>query len=156
MGIPLLHPWANRVALSHFPVAGRTVKLDLDSTPPALDSNGLPIHGLLSAASGWSVEAHKGTEDGGLLFARFDFAGNDELLAAFPFPHQVLLDASLRGPELTVTTTILAADDAAVPISFGYHTYLRLPGVDRGEWEVEMPVSERLELDRRMLPTGSA
>ena len=100
MGIPLLHPWANRVALSHFPVAGRTVELDLDSTPPALDSNGLPIHGLLSAASGWSVEAHKGTEDGGLLFARFDFAGNDELLAAFPFPHQVLLDASLRGPEL--------------------------------------------------------
>ena len=47
------------------------------------------------------MEAHKGTEDGGLLFARFDFAGNDELLAAFPFPHQVLLDASLRGPELT-------------------------------------------------------
>ena len=155
MGIPLLHPWANRVALSHFPVAGRTVELDLDSTPPALDSNGLPIHGLLSAASGWSVEAHKGTEDGGLLFARFDFAGNDELLAAFPFPHQVLLDASLRGPELIVTTTILAADDAAVPISFGYHTYLRLPGVDRAEWEVEMPVSERLELDRRMLPTGA-
>ena len=54
-----------------------------------------------------------------------------------------------------MTTTILAADDAAVPISFGYHTYLRLPGVDRGEWEVGMPVSERLELDRRMLPTGA-
>jgi hypothetical protein len=25
------------------------------------------------------VEAHKGTEDGGLPFSRFDFAGNDEL-----------------------------------------------------------------------------
>jgi aldose 1-epimerase len=154
MGIPLLHPWANRVALSRFPVAGRTVELDLDSPPPALDSNGLPMHGLLSAARGWSVEAHKGTEDGGLLFARFDFAGDDELLAAFPFPHQVSLDASLRAAELRVRTTILAADETAVPISFGYHTYLRLPGVDRTEWEVEMPVSERLELDRRMLPTG--
>jgi aldose 1-epimerase len=154
MGIPLLHPWANRVALSRFPVAGRTVELDLDSRPPALDSNGLPIHGLLSAARGWSVEAHKSTEDGGLLFARFDFAGDDELLAAFPFPHQVSLDASLRAAELRVRTTILASDEAAVPISFGYHTYLRLPGVDRAEWEVEMPVSERLELDRRGLPTG--
>jgi aldose 1-epimerase len=154
MGIPLLHPWANRVALSRFPIAGGTVELDLDSPPPALDSNGLPIHGLLSAATGWSVEAHKGTADGGLLFARFDFAGNDELVAAFPFPHQVLLDVSLRAAELRVTTTILASDEAAVPISFGYHTYLRLPGVDRAEWEVEMPVSERLDLDHHMLPTG--
>ena len=41
-----------------------------------------------------------------------------------------------------------------MPISFGYHPYLRLPGVDRSEWEVEMPVRERLELDDRMLPTG--
>ncbi len=41
-----------------------------------------------------------------------------------------------------------------MPISFGYHPYLRLPGVDRAEWEVEVPVRERLELDRRMLPTG--
>jgi aldose 1-epimerase len=154
MGIPLLHPWANRVALPRFPVAGRVVDLDLDSPPPAVDANGLPIHGLLSAAGGWSVEAHTGTEDGGVLYARFDFAGDDELMAAFPFPHQVLFDASLRATELTVTTTILAADEGPVPISFGYHTYLCLPGVDRAEWEVEMPVRERLELDSRMLPTG--
>lgn len=154
MGIPLLHPWANRLALSRFPVAGRVVDLDLDSRPPAVDSNGLPIHGLLSAASGWSVEDHKATEDGGVLSARFDFAGDDELMAAFPFPHQVLFGASLRATELRVTTTILASDEGRVPISFGYHTYLRLPGVDRADWEIEMPVRERLELDGRMLPTG--
>jgi aldose 1-epimerase len=154
MGIPLLHPWANRVALSRFPVAGRVVELDLDSPPPALDANGLPIHGLLGAASGWSVEAHKGTDDGGVLFARFDFARHDELLEAFPFPHQVLFGASLRATELRIATTILASDEGPVPISFGYHTYLRLPGVDRGEWEIEMPVRERLELDHRKLPTG--
>jgi aldose 1-epimerase len=86
--------------------------------------------------------------------ARFDFASHNELLDAFPFPHQVLLDASLQATELRITTTILASDDGAVPISFGYHTYLRLPGIARADWEVEMPVRERLELDRRMLPTG--
>jgi aldose 1-epimerase len=154
MGIPLLHPWANRLAQSHFPVAGSVVELDLDSLPPALDANGLPIHGLLAAADGWSVEAHKGTDEGGVLYARFDFAADTELLEAFPFPHQVLLDATLRATELRIATTILASDEAPVPISFGYHTYLRLPGVDREQWEVEMPVRERLELDRRMLPTG--
>ena len=41
-----------------------------------------------------------------------------------------------------------------MPVSFGYHPYLRLPGVDRADWRVEIPVSERLKLDRRMLPTG--
>ena len=41
-----------------------------------------------------------------------------------------------------------------MPIAFGYHPYLRLPGVDRGEWEVAVPVREQLRLDSRMLPTG--
>jgi aldose 1-epimerase len=41
-----------------------------------------------------------------------------------------------------------------VPISFGYHPYVRLPGVDRADWGVEVPVRERLKLGPRMLPTG--
>ncbi len=49
---------------------------------------------------------------------------------------------------------IYASGDVLVPISFGYHPYLRLPGVDRADWRVEIPVCERLKLDRRMLPTG--
>jgi aldose 1-epimerase len=100
------------------------------------------------------VEDHVGTDAGGVLLARFDFTGDDELLRSFPFPHQVLLMASLRTAELTVETTILAPDDGPVPISFGYHTYLRLPDCDRADWEIEFPVRERLALDRRMLPTG--
>ncbi len=66
----------------------------------------------------------------------------------------MLLRASLRGAELAVTTTVLAPDDGPVPISFGYHSYLRLPGCDRADWEIELPVRERLVLDDRMLPTG--
>ena len=55
---------------------------------------------------------------------------------------------------MTIATTVRASGDATVPISFGYHPYLRLPGVDRSDWEIEIPVRERLRLDRRMLPTG--
>src|SRR5213592_4179965 len=47
MGIPLLHPWANRLARTRFSVAGRDVDLDSPSLPMSLDPNGLPIHGLL-------------------------------------------------------------------------------------------------------------
>ena len=41
-----------------------------------------------------------------------------------------------------------------MPIAFGYHPYLRLPGVARPEWRVEVPVHEQLRLDAQMLPTG--
>ena len=154
MGIPLLHPWANRVARTRFPVAGREVVLDSGSAPVALGPAGLPIHGLLAAASGWHVDRHEAVRGGGVLAASFDFAGHEELIAAFPFPHQVLFEATLRDTTLTVSTTVHASGDATMPISFGYHPYLRLPGVDRAEWDVEIPVRERLKLDRQMLPTG--
>ena len=49
---------------------------------------------------------------------------------------------------------MFAPEDGPVPISFGYHSYLCLPGCDRADWEIEVPVRERLVLDHRMLPTG--
>ncbi|HEY1238389.1 MAG TPA: aldose 1-epimerase, partial [Solirubrobacterales bacterium] len=39
-------------------------------------------------------------------------------------------------------------------ISFGYHPYLCLPGVERSAWRVEMPVSHRVVLDEEELPSG--
>jgi aldose 1-epimerase len=154
MGIPLLYPWANRLDRRRFTVAGREVDLDSVSPRPALDPNGLPIHGLLAAATGWEVDRHEPAGDGGVAAARFDFAAHDELMAGFPFPHELLLEATLSGRTLTIATTVRATGDATVPISFGYHPYFRLPGIARSEWEIELPVSEHLVLDRRMIPTG--
>jgi galactose mutarotase-like enzyme len=153
MGIPLLHPWANRLARERFRVAGREVVLDESATRLGRDPNGLPIHGLLAAAGGWEVERHEELGDGGLLVARFDFGAHPELMAVFPFGHMLLVEARLLGATLTIVTTVRATD-AAVPISFGFHPYFRLPGVDRANWKVDLPVTERLLLDSRMLPTG--
>ena len=49
MGIPLLYPWANRVAhmRSH---AGREVAIDPEATPLHRDADGLAMHGLLGGA----------------------------------------------------------------------------------------------------------
>jgi aldose 1-epimerase len=150
MGIPFLYPWANRLGSKRFEVAGREVVLDSGAVRLTLDPSGLPIHGLLAAAEGWRVERH----DGALLEARFDFAAEEALMAAFPFPHEITLQASLSGASLTIVTTVSATGDVPVPMSFGFHPYLRLPGVARSEWLVEVPVRERLLLDPRMLPTG--
>jgi galactose mutarotase-like enzyme len=153
MGIPFLHPWANRLGTERFEVAGAEVDLTLDGLHVKRDGAGLPIHGLLAAA-GWRVLRHSELEDGGLLAAGFDFGDHPLLAQAFPFSHRVEIEASLRGAELRVATVVEPTGETSVPISFGFHPYLRLPGVARAEWVLEAPVRERLALDERMLPTG--
>ncbi len=154
MGIPFLHPWANRLGADRFELGGREVNLNLPELPCKRDENGLPIHGLLSAAPGWRVERHAEREDGGVLAASFDFGAYPHLLEAFPFPHRVEIEALLEGAALTLATTVAASREVAVPVSFGFHPYLCLPGVPRAEWVLEAPVGERLELDEHGLPTG--
>ncbi len=154
MGIPLLHPWANRLGHRRFALAGAEVDLDAAEPPPSTDPQGLPIHGLLAAASGWEVLRHTDGEEGGAIEAAFDFTAQPGLMDAFPFPHTLLLEAALEGSTLTIAVTVAAAGLGPVPVSFGFHPYLRLPGVERGDWQLEVPVGERLLLDGRMLPSG--
>lgn len=153
MGIPLLYPWANRLAAARFEVAGRQVDVEAGSPRPRHDSAGLPIHGLLSAIGGWQLETRTATDDGGMIQASFEFGAQPGLLAAYPFPHRVAMTVRLRGATLTITTAV-EATDGPVPVSFGFHPYLRLPGVPRAEWEAELPVIEQVCLDHRELPTG--
>ncbi|MDX6622918.1 MAG: aldose 1-epimerase [Solirubrobacterales bacterium] len=155
MGIPFLHPWANRLGGDRFELGGREVNLGLRDLPLKRDGNGLPIHGLLAAAPGWRVERHAEREDGGVLAASFDFGAYPHLLDAFPFPHRVEIEATLAAATLTVTTTLAASGEVAVPVAFGFHPYLQLPGAARADWVLEAPVRERLLLDDRGLPSGA-
>ena len=54
---------------------------------------------------------------------------------------------------LTVTTSVAAAT-GPVPLAFGWHPWLSLPGVPRAEWELGLPAREAIALDDRGLPTG--
>ena len=154
MGIPLLHPWANRLDGLRYTAAQRTVDLDPDSMPLRQDPNGLPIHGLATASPHWEVTAHEADDSGARIAARLDWAAHDELMAGFPFPHVLEADARLSGRTLTVQTTLRATGKVPVPVSFGYHPYIRLPGVARAEWEVDLPLRRRARLDERGIPSG--
>jgi aldose 1-epimerase len=55
---------------------------------------------------------------------------------------------------LRVTTEIRNTGVRAVPVTFGWHPYLHLPGVPRSDLAVVLPDRERLEVDGRRLPTG--
>ena len=148
-GIPLLHPWANRLSAFDVELLGRRMRL-AGSPLVRIDEHGLPIHGLLAASPRWRVIEH--ARDRVRAALDFDERG---LLDAFPFPHVLELDAHLAPDSLTVRTTVIATGDGAVPLAFGYHPYVTLPGVPRERWEVSLPVRRRLLLDERGIPTGA-
>jgi aldose 1-epimerase len=151
-GIPLLYPWANRLAGFDYSALGKHVRLEHRSPLTSLDPNGLPIHGLLGASPHWEVVRGRPRTDA--LSASLDFGAYPALTQAFPYPHSVQLDIRILDTELHIATTVKADRGVPVPISFGFHPYLRLPGTPREEWEIEVPVREHLLLDQYLIPTG--
>lgn len=156
MGIPLLHPWANRLSQFTYRAAGATVELDSDAPGLRLDPNGLPIHGLVSASPHWQLVESAATDTAARLIARLDFGAQPELLAGFPFPHELEQEVVLDDSRLSIATTLRPTGDREVPVAFGYHPYLRIPGVPRERWEVKMPLLRRVRLDERGIPTGES
>ncbi|HEY1451511.1 MAG TPA: aldose 1-epimerase [Solirubrobacteraceae bacterium] len=149
MGIPLLYPWANRLAGLRYPGPSGEVELAPDDPLLKLDSGGLPIHGAIPGLLPWEVcEAEAEQVRARLRWER------DDLLALFPYRHTVELSARVSGPSLTIAMTVNADGECDVPVSFGFHPYLSPPGGERASWQVELPVSEQLVLDERMIPTG--
>jgi aldose 1-epimerase len=153
-GIPLLHPWANRLGRLTYEAGGTWV--DIDPGPPVHLLDGLPIHGTMTAAPGWRVEAHLADASRALLQCRFAFGDDAARLASFPFPHDVVVFVELHDLfGLRVTTTLHPTGAVAVPVSFGWHPYVTLPGVPRSAMSVDLPERAELELDARKLPTGN-
>jgi aldose 1-epimerase len=155
MGIPLLYPWANRLAGFSYAGAGAFAPVELSRASPLfeLDANGLPIHGAIARNLSWELLDPPATDRARSLRACMRWE-RPELLAIFPFTHRLELAARVDGGTLTIETVVRASGAAPVPVSFGYHPYLTIPGVDRSTWQVELPVTERLLLDDRMIPTG--
>jgi aldose 1-epimerase len=156
MGIPLLHPWANRLAGYSYALHGRDVRLPPGPPLVHCEEHGLPIHGLLAASHYWELIALDADDDRARVHAALDFGAHSELMAAFPFRHEVMLEAALTSARLTITTRIRATGGVPVPVSFGFHPYLRLPGSDRSSWQVALPARRHLLLDDRGVPTGES
>ena len=156
MGIPLLHPWANRLGGMAYATPERQVDLDPAATPLRLDPHGLPIHGLAAGLRYWEVLSFEAADDSARLSTRLDWAAHQELMAGFPFEHELTMEVALSGRTLSIETTLRATGRIEVPVSFGFHPYLTLPGVERDEWRVMLPVRRRATLDERGIPTGEA
>jgi aldose 1-epimerase len=149
-GIPLLYPWANRLASLKYRAAGRDVVLDPSSPLLHFDDHQLPMHGVPWGQLAWEIVSVKPDS----LWARLDW-NRPELLAIFPFPQKLEMAAALNPDSLTLHTTVLASAESPVPISFGFHPYLGIPQLPRAQWRLQLPHMNKLQLDQRGIPTGT-
>jgi galactose mutarotase-like enzyme len=146
-GLPLLAPWANRLDGMRYRAAG--VDVQLRRSGVHTDANGLPIHGLLVGRPGWTVTRCVATQAAARLVASFEVDA-----PAFPFPHRLEVAVAARADRLVVDTTLVPTGRRRVPVAFGWHPYLRLPGTPRGRWRLRLPARRHLALDGRGIPTG--
>jgi aldose 1-epimerase len=149
MGIPLLHPWANRLATLGYAIAGKEVSLPQGDPRIRLDGDS-PIHGVMPAFLHWELLE---PPDRSSVKAKLRWTA-PELLEVFPFTHELELHASVGDGHLTMDTTLYATGSDAVPVAFGYHPYLRIPDSSRTDWHIQLGAFRRLVLDDRMIPTG--
>jgi galactose mutarotase-like enzyme len=149
LGLPLLAPWANRLATRQYRAGG--VGVDLRGLELTTDDNGLPMHGLLVGKPGWRIGRRGTRGDTAWLRAAIDVDA-----PAFPFPHRVELKVSARDARLTVGATVIPTGRRPVPIAFGWHPYLRLPTTGRSTWRLRLPTRHHLALDGRGIPNGES
>ena len=106
----------------------------------------LPLHGLRAAAPAGRCSS---SASAGSSPAR-ELAG----LPQFPFAHRVEVAAELTDTTLTLTTTVTATGDAPGADRLRPSPVPAAPGVPRAQWELTLPVADRLLLDERLVPTG--
>jgi aldose 1-epimerase len=152
-GLPLLAPWANRVSADGYRV--RRTEVDLRRASGLhRDANGMPIHGTMLGRAGWVIDRAEAVQGYARIGARFDAAADDEVMASFPFPHELTVTMRVRPGDLEVITTLAPTGRAGVPASFGWHPYFELPAEEPDDLRIHLPTGDQLLLDDRMLPTG--
>ena len=155
MGIPLLYPWANRLAGFSYELDGRVVQVPHDPSRIALDGRGLPIHGVIGGRLAWQADEAPAPRSS--LAARLRWsAAQPALFEVFPFEHELLYEARLGGGRLEIAITVDACGADPVPLVFGFHPYLAPPGPPRESWQVSLPAMRGLALDPQQIPVGPA
>jgi len=136
----ILIPWPNRVADGRYTFEGAEQQLDL--TEPALHN---AIHGLTRRQL-WSVERHTERE------VRFTL----RLYPQHGYPHflDLAVEYAVGGHGLSVEVFATNSGTTAAPYGLGWHPYLTLATEAVDEAVLQLPASEWIPVDDRMIPTG--
>ena len=140
-GVPLLYPFANRLRSDPWP-----------DHPLIKRDRGVPCHGFLLRFGRWDhvqVEPARAT-------ASLDWTSHEDLMALFPHAHRLEIAFEVGPRTLRVRTLVEADGGEEVPISFGWHPYLRPPDTRHEELVLDLPELDHVRLDDRGLPVRDA
>lgn len=151
-GVPFLGPWANRIDGDAYYANGRRYCLNPDLGNLRRDPNGLPIHGLLNFCPLWQV-VDRGPAH---VASRIEHWRHPDLMAQFPFAHNVTMTYRLTDGALEVETEIENVGVEPMPVAVGYHPYFCLHDAPRDGWKVHLAARRRLVLSDRLVPTGES
>lgn len=108
------------------------------------------IHGFLRSEP-WVPVRIELTEESAELTCRYDYKG-ERAYYPFPFVLEVTFAITQRN-DFNVTFWLRNQHTAAIPMGLGWHPYFRLTE-KADDHSLQLPSSERVLIDERMLPTG--
>jgi len=139
-GQPLV-PWPNRLADGRYEWDGRQFQLPVDELGRRNASHGL------TRWLNWQVAART---PGSLTMAQ-----TIHPRPGYPFALVIEITYDLSDSGLMVSTYACNVGDAPLPYGLGFHPYLRPAAPTVDDAQLRLPARQELEVDERMLPTGT-
>jgi len=155
-GIPFLGPWANRLDGFAFWANGKKYLLNTGLGNLRPDGNQKPLHGVLGVSKEWKLVEAKADATAAWSTSRLEYWRHVDMMAQFPFPHNITLTHRLRDGRMEVETEIENFGDAPMPISIGFHPYFQLNDTHRDEWHVHFAARDHMVLTPQLIATGEA
>ena len=154
-GVPFLEPWANRLDQDAFYANGKKYQLNPDLGNIRRDQNQKPIHGLLLFSPNWKIAAVQSDGRSAHVTSRLEFWRDPDLMAQFPFAHDIEMTYRLADGALEVETVVINHAGEPMPVAVGYHPYFQMPDIPRDQCKVHVAAREHLELSPMLIPTGA-
>jgi aldose 1-epimerase len=149
-----LYPFPSRIRNGIYQFEGEDYALPLNE-PSRYNA----IHGLVHPKP-FQVVEQEITENHAQLTLQYNYT---DPLHGYPFPFLLRVTYRLTPPPahkpkqscaLTVTVVGQNTGSMRCPAAFGWHPYFTLNGEDTDDQTIELPVSEIIQLDDNLLPTG--
>ena len=150
-GVPFLAPWADILDEQAFYANGQRYAFDMQLGNVR---GARPGHGFLTTASQWQVVEMKADRRSAWVTSRLDVFREPMWMKQFPFAHRITMTYRLQDGVLEVHTSIENMSAEPMPVSVGFHPYVKLTDSTRDEWIISVPAKTHWLLAQTKVPTG--
>jgi aldose 1-epimerase len=141
----VLFPFPNRIKDGQYTHEGQTYQFAINNT-----DTGNAIHGFSNNVK-MDVTNVEASENEGSLTCTYTHDGSHE---GYPFRFTFNIAFILRGPHFDINMSFINDNSTAIPVGLGWHPYFRLSEKSDDTF-LQMPDCQLVEIDERMIPTGS-